>query len=576
LISFGLGRQYAVVALVVAAGLVAATVLAFITQPDFARIERYALVYESGSRFDSTLPVGAEENPQALYLPFHGGSLVARLDGSNLVPIRLGRPGDVDRYRSGSLFALPGDSGRPAQLQVAAPNDRLPAGLGTIYRGPQRSLEEFDKSLTKAIGRINLIMPLAVSLCLILALLMVFLSGAPARYAYMAGLFAASAMIEFDHRLAIAGLGLRQFESYIGIAYCSFVLLSISEWWERPDRERRRILIGMLVIATLVGAGDLVFGMNAPQTRILRQAAFIGPLLVATIYWSVQARRGFRGASLEALIALACAGLGFIAAMLNLVRLYVVLEPASLALVLFETKILGGLSLLTLCSAALIHEYRYYAARRGQAGVLDRIVSGANLSVDNQARALKHQIESRAVSEERIRLTRDLHDGLSGQLLSLLLKARSGEIAPAEVARDVERSLADLRLIAAALEDGERGFAGALETFRMRATEHTRAAGMRIEWHEDRGLAALELDPRHQLDLLRALQEALTNAVRHSQGSLITIALKLHDGSLEAEVIDNGIGLNGKAPLGSGGAGLRNIRQRLANLGGTSSWERPT
>jgi signal transduction histidine kinase len=65
----------------------------------------------------------------------------------------------------------------------------------------------------------------------------------------------------------------------------------------------------------------------------------------------------------------------------------------------------------------------------------------------------------------------------------------------------------------------------------------------------------------------------LTNAVRHSQGSLIAIALKLRDGSLEAEVTDNGIGLNAETVPGSGGAGMRNIRQRLANLGGTSNWE---
>ena len=561
--SSGLARQYAVIAFVMALGLLVATVLALIAQPDFKRIEQYALTFEHASQFERHIDAGPVAGPQAVYLPFHGGKVAASLDESVLPSLRPGQVTTADRYRSNSLFALPASADRPAQLRIEAQNDRLPAGLGAIYVGPQGPLQDFDRALSRAIDRVNQAMPLTVLLCLLLALALVFLSGSPARYAYMAGLFACSAAIEFDRSLTVAGLHLRDFESYVGLAYCSFILLAISEWWDRPDRERRYILIGMAIVGAMVVAGDLWFGMSAAPTRVLRQLAFIGPLIAATIYWILQAYRGFRGASLEALVALACSALALFAALINLVRLYTVLPPDMLTLVLFETKILGSLSLLTLSSAALIHEYRLFALRRSTTQTMDRIVSGTNLAIDEQARELKDEIERRAVSEERVRLTRDLHDGLSGQLLSLLLKARTGTIAPAVVEREVERSLADLRLISSALDESEDGFTGTLAKFQARAAQQADWSGMRLDWQQAPAIAQFALARRAQLGLLRAMQEAVTNALRHSRGSKITIDLAVRESQLEVSITDDGIGLPADPGSYGPGSGLRNIRQRM-------------
>ena len=558
--------------LVVVAGLLLATLLAWFLSPRFSEIEAFAVTSQSGSK--QTLVVARPPGgaAQVLYLPFHGGTIAAEVDGAASQALETGQPGSVDRYRSSTLVVLPGTTAAPAYLEITALDDRLPAGLGTIYVGPRPVLEHFQNRFRRAVEQVNQVMPATVVLCLGLSLLMVFLSGTPARYGCMAGLFACSALIEFDRFLQVDGHALRDAESYVGIAYCTFFLLAISEWWERPKRDRHIILAAMAAVLTLVAGGDWWFGMHAAQTSILRQVAFIAPLAGGIGYWISLARRNRDHVALAARIALACAALGYLAAMLNLARLYTALPPGWRSLALFETKILGAIALLTWAGVTLTHEYRSYQRRRANGALLDRIVSGSNLAVDQQALALKAQIESRAVGEERTRMTRDLHDGLSGQLLSLLLKARSGELTPDMAERDVERCLADLRLIAAALDSGSDHLGTALETFRMRAAQQAEVSAVKLDWHQASALAALELGPRCQLDLLRALQEATTNALRHSRASRIEIRLTLGGDVLQVSVADDGVGLAPAGETPGPGGGMRNIRHRLQTHGGTSAW----
>jgi signal transduction histidine kinase len=70
-----------------------------------------------------------------------------------------------------------------------------------------------------------------------------------------------------------------------------------------------------------------------------------------------------------------------------------------------------------------------------------------------------------------------------------------------------------------------------------------------------------------ELAAYRIAQEALTNVTRHARAGRCRLRLTVNE-DLELEVIDNGIGL-GKA--GPPGVGMSSIRERAAELGGTSS-----
>ena len=70
-----------------------------------------------------------------------------------------------------------------------------------------------------------------------------------------------------------------------------------------------------------------------------------------------------------------------------------------------------------------------------------------------------------------------------------------------------------------------------------------------------------------ELAAYRIAQEALTNVMRHARARSCRLRLTVSE-VLKLEVIDNGIGLAGAGPPG---VGMRSIRERAAELGGTSS-----
>jgi len=81
---------------------------------------------------------------------------------------------------------------------------------------------------------------------------------------------------------------------------------------------------------------------------------------------------------------------------------------------------------------------------------------------------------------------------------------------------------------------------------------------------------------RHHLFL--AVHEAFTNTLKHSRATRVTVTITCTPAAFEIVVSDNGQGFvppaaRGAGPAGESGNGLRNMRQRLADLGGTCRLE---
>jgi signal transduction histidine kinase len=180
-----------------------------------------------------------------------------------------------------------------------------------------------------------------------------------------------------------------------------------------------------------------------------------------------------------------------------------------------------------------------------------------------------------ATHNERMRLSRELHDGLAQQLAMLRLRlGRVAEITTMsdershdlEVAQRVldsasmeaRRAIAALRLEDVRWEDFEQ----ALEAF---AAEFslTHELDGRV-WAED---SDARLDSQLQADVLRILQESFSNAARHGHAKRIDAVVGLKGNALHMTVQDDGSGFDVR--LARRGVGLRSMAERVERRNGT-------
>ncbi|MBN9549632.1 MAG: hypothetical protein J0H31_12350, partial [Alphaproteobacteria bacterium] len=182
-------------------------------------------------------------------------------------------------------------------------------------------------------------------------------------------------------------------------------------------------------------------------------------------------------------------------------------------------------------------------------------------------------------AEERLRLMRDMHDGV-GTRLSLLLSGLSrGEISIDEVTHAVRGSLEELHLLLDARGPNTATLIEALANLRYRLEPRLTALGVETRWEIDPGAESLVLSAEKTLNVLRIIQECITNSVRHGQARTVTLRIECldeappgggHGGnapSFDISVIDDGIGIdNAVAATKGGGRGLANIKARAAAL----------
>lgn len=187
-----------------------------------------------------------------------------------------------------------------------------------------------------------------------------------------------------------------------------------------------------------------------------------------------------------------------------------------------------------------------------------------------QAEQLERQSERQAVIEERKRFTRDIHDGIGGQLVSLLSRVRYEAIPPDELAAELENGIADLRLVADALDEGPVSLSIALWNFSVRARQQLISASMDFHWDLPNDLDVEWHDARRVLSLYRMLQECVSNAVRHAKAKSLSIkfAQVQTQGlpALQVTIEDDGVGFDPDQI--AAGRGLINLKTRTTMMGG--------
>ncbi|MDP9477609.1 MAG: PAS domain S-box protein [Actinomycetota bacterium] len=176
---------------------------------------------------------------------------------------------------------------------------------------------------------------------------------------------------------------------------------------------------------------------------------------------------------------------------------------------------------------------------------------------------------------ERARMARDLHDGVLQDLSytaasmgimmieaegTSLEKQLQGAIdALRRAAQGLRYAVNDLRLE----DEGDRPLPILLEHLVERNSAMSR--GQALELHVDEGFPSEPLG-RAGVEVLRIVQEALTNARRHSGAGNVRVNLRTEEDDLVVEVTDDGRGF---APETAPGVGSRSMRERAIGIGGT-------
>ncbi len=181
--------------------------------------------------------------------------------------------------------------------------------------------------------------------------------------------------------------------------------------------------------------------------------------------------------------------------------------------------------------------------------------------------AAREEIARLAVSEERLRFSRDLHDLLGQSLAVLVLKSElvNKQLPPdadeathqelRDIARVARKSLNDVREAAA----GYRRPSLSMEVGNARNA--LRAAGIGLLVEDTLGRVAAEQDSV----LAWCLREGVTNVLKHSGAKKCVLKLARTNGSAILELVDDG---RGAATLDGGGVGLIGLRERVELAGG--------
>ncbi len=208
---------------------------------------------------------------------------------------------------------------------------------------------------------------------------------------------------------------------------------------------------------------------------------------------------------------------------------------------------------------------------------LTRQRNNRETSPEREMARWQESIQAVAVAREREQISQELHDGIAQLLGYLHLRVQAarraliaGRLSEAaltlhQVEQLVETAYAEVReavlgLRLASVPDVETALREYVEHFQARWN-------VNVQWAV-KDAQALELSPLVELQLLRVIQEALTNVRKHAQARQAHITLQADDGWMVVTVEDDGIGFDPEE-IRLGHFGLRLMRERCESVGGS-------
>jgi len=226
----------------------------------------------------------------------------------------------------------------------------------------------------------------------------------------------------------------------------------------------------------------------------------------------------------------------------------------------------------------------YLAEKEGGASFSDddeeslaRFAVQAAIAIDNAH--LHQQVADLAIAQERLRIAHEVHDGIAQVLGYVNTKVQA---ANAYLSQDKpEEAGAQLHELANAARDAYADLRESLVNLRTLPSAERTVSSV-LEEYLDRWKAAsgistqltidpeLRVPPSIELQLIRIVQEALTNVRKHARATAAKVDIRRRDGQIIASITDDGVGFNTEVRPRSDFPrfGLSTMRERAESVGG--------
>lgn len=212
---------------------------------------------------------------------------------------------------------------------------------------------------------------------------------------------------------------------------------------------------------------------------------------------------------------------------------------------------------------------------------LVRFALQAGLAIDNAH--LHEQVAGLAIARERLHIAHEMHDGLAQVLGYVNTKVQAAEaylkrekvedaaVQLRELATSARQAYSDVResIIGLRTLPGERAVGEILQEYLANWEQMSRVATtLRVD-------SAVVLRPAQELQLVRIVQEALTNVRKHAKATRAAVEIRRTQDKLVATIADDGVGFTAAARARAEFPqfGLSTMRERAESIGGTLTIE---
>lgn len=171
-----------------------------------------------------------------------------------------------------------------------------------------------------------------------------------------------------------------------------------------------------------------------------------------------------------------------------------------------------------------------------------------------------------AVADERQRVMQDMHDGMGSQLMTTLALVENRELSQREVAEALRGCIDDMRLTIDSMQPEDNDLASLLGNLRYRLEPRLKAAGIDLEWKVGELSPLAAAGPHALLQVLRIMQEAFTNVLKHSGATRVRVETRESDAEARLIVSDNGTLADRSQPIVAEATGMQRRGRGLSNM----------
>jgi signal transduction histidine kinase len=284
----------------------------------------------------------------------------------------------------------------------------------------------------------------------------------------------------------------------------------------------------------------------------------VAAMVAARISWVA-----LRGGSLELRVISVALVIASIAAVHDLGLLTQRIDPEGIYLIPYASVLIFGAFLFAV-------QQRYVRAinqHEQLSSSLARRLSEREVELQANHSRLLDLERAQTLATERQRLIHDMHDGLGSALTTSLAMIEQGNVDGEELKSVLRGSVDDLRAVIDSLEPLDGDLISVLATLRFRLGRRLELAGIALEWDMHDLPPLTWLGSPQALQLMRIVQEVLTNVLKHAAATHMRISARCVEPYIEVCIADNGRGFDTAAI--ATGRGLRHLSQRAASLHGS-------